>query len=105
MDLITQEEYEAEAKRGGALISFLGIGDLKLIDYNSSPLTLKSGDRIILMSDGLYKLVPDEEIRTVAENFKNISDVLDVFEVKAAKAARIYGVSRDNMTAAIIHIK
>ena len=105
MNLIDQEEYDEESRRGGALISFLGIGDLKLIDYNSSPLTLKSGDRIILMSDGLYKLVPDNEIRTVAENFKNISDVLNVFEVKAAKAARTNGVSRDNMTAAVIHIK
>ena len=57
------------------------------------------------MSDGLYKLVPDNEIRTVAENFKNISDAVDIFEVKAAKAARISGASRDNMTAAIIKVK
>ena len=104
-NLITEEEYEAEKKRGGALISYLGIGDLKLIDYNSSPLPLKSGDRIIIMSDGLYKLVPDDEIRAVAENFKNISDAVDIFEVKAAKAARQSGVSRDNMTAAIIKVK
>ena len=104
-NLITEEEYEREKKRGGALISYLGIGDLKLIDYNSSPLPLKSGDRIILMSDGLYKLVPDEEIKAVVENFKNISDAVDIYEIKAAKAARVDGISRDNMTAAIIKVK
>ena len=57
------------------------------------------------MTDGLYKLVSDDEIKAVAENFKNISDAVEVLEVKAAKAARISGASRDNMTAAIINVK
>ena len=57
------------------------------------------------MSDGLYKLVPDEEIKAVVENFKNISDAVDIYEIKAAKAARVDGISRDNMTAAIIKVK
>ena len=103
--LITQEEYDAELPRGGALISYLGIGNLSLIDYNSSPLRLRSGDRIVIASDGLYKLISDEAIKTVVENFQNISEAVNVFEVKAAKAARISGENRDNMTTAIIKVK
>ena len=104
-NLITPEEYETESRRGEALISFLGIGDLRLIDFNNIPLSLKSGDSIILMTDGLYKLVSDEEIRTVVNNFRNISDALDVLEIKASKAAGSRGISRDNMTAVIIKLK
>ena len=105
LNLISEEEYAEESRRGGALISYLGVGGLDLIDYNTLPLPLKSGDKILLMTDGLYKLVPEEEIRAVAENFSNISATLEIYESKAEKAAAKAGVRRDNMTAAIIKVK
>lgn len=103
--VIGEEEYQQEEKRAEALISYIGIGNLSLIDYNNSPLSLNSGDKIIIMSDGLYKVVRDDEIQRVIENFRNCSEALQALEMKAKKAARIDGISRDNMTVAIISIK
>ena len=57
------------------------------------------------MSDGLYKLVSDEEIGSVLSNFGNIEDALKALELKAQKAARSSNIKRDNMTSALIKIK
>ena len=102
--LIDDEELENEKDRVEALISFLGIGELKLIDYNDAALQLMKDDKILIMSDGLYKLVPDEEIARVVLNFNNIGEALQALEMKARKCARMNGISRDNMTAALIKI-
>ena len=103
--IIGKEEYKQEEKRAEALISYIGIGNLSLIDYNSFPLSLKTGDKIIIMSDGLYKIVQENEIQRVIENFHNCSEALQALEMKARKAARSNGISRDNITVAIISIK
>ena len=102
--LINEAEYESESLRAEALISFLGIGELKLIDYNDKPLSLMKDDKIIIMSDGLYKLVSDDEIFRIVDNFNNIGDALQALDMKAQKNAKNY-ISRDNMTVAIIKIK
>ena len=103
--ILDQKTFESEDVRGDALISFLGIGNLSLIDYSNSSLKLQSDDRIILMSDGLYKIVTDDEIIRVLDNFSNIEDAIKVLEMKAAKNAKRDAVSRDNMTVALIKIK
>jgi protein phosphatase len=103
--LITEEEAAKELRRGEALISYLGIGGCSLNDYSATPIELIEGDRIILMSDGLYKLVPDEEIQRVAENFRNIGEALRALETKTARTAKNQDVARDNVTIAMISIK
>jgi len=102
--LIDEEELENEKGRAEALISFLGIGELNLIDYNDEALQLMKDDKIIIMSDGLYKLVPDEEIARVIDNFNNIGEALQALEMKARKCAKTKSISRDNMTVALIKI-
>ena len=103
--LISREQYEKEQANAGALISFLGMKNLELIDYNDAAVPLKKNDRIILMSDGLYKLVPDEDIRGVLSNFNSICDALQALEMKVGKSASKHGVPRDNMTVMLIQIK
>lgn len=103
--LISEEEFLAEDVRGEALISFLGIGNLALIDYSETPLELQKDDKIIIMSDGLYKIVTDSEIARILDNFNNISEALWALEVKAKKNAKNLAVSRDNMTVALIKVK
>ncbi len=45
-----------------ALTSFIGIGKLKKIDRNIRPLKLLEGDRVLLMSDGVFGTLSDGEI-------------------------------------------
>lgn len=45
-----------------ALTSFIGIGELTKVDRNEEPIKLLPNDRVILMSDGVYNTLNDEEI-------------------------------------------
>ncbi|WP_029319165.1 PP2C family protein-serine/threonine phosphatase [Butyrivibrio sp. AE3004] len=55
------EEAMTNPKRA-ALTSYIGMGDLDLVDQNSNPILLKKHDRILLMSDGVYGTLGDENI-------------------------------------------
>lgn len=103
--LIDSIEFKREDERGEALISFLGIGNLTLIDYNITPFELQTEDKIIIMSDGLYKIVNDSEIARILDNFNNIDEAVQALEMKAKKKTKNLQFSRDNMTIAIIKIK
>ena len=60
---ITKEEYKREEEsQGEALISYLGIDELKLMEINAKPFLLKERDIILLCSDGLYRSLPEQEI-------------------------------------------
>jgi protein phosphatase len=65
---ITQEEALIHPQRE-ALISYLGSGDVPLIDTNRTPIALEHGDMVLLCSDGLYKSLSDEEIRAIVWHF------------------------------------
>lgn len=102
---ISDDEFEAEIKKGEILISHLGLNELNLIDYNSSPLALKTDDVIVLMSDGLYKVLSNDEIFNILDNFSNISEALNALEMKVRKVSKEKQIIRDNMTVAIIKVK
>lgn len=102
---IDEEDYMRESEKAESLISFIGIQNLGLVDYNDAPLELEADDRIIIMSDGLYKTVSDEEISALLENFTSISDAVDVIEAKAEKNAGKRSLNRDNTTFAVIKIR
>lgn len=104
-NVISKEKYIEKMRQGDALISFLGVNGLPKIDINESPFDLKPNDRIIMMSDGLYKLLDDETICRIIDNFNNIKEAQQALELKAQNAAKNKGIKRDNMTVAIVHIK
>ena len=64
---IDKAEYQKEAVRGEALISYLGMGQLPLIDVPREPIAWADGDVLIICSDGLYKSLNDEQITAIVE--------------------------------------
>ncbi len=58
---ITPQEAANNPQRG-ALTSYIGMGRIKKIDRNIRPMQMEDGDRLILMSDGVFGALTDEEI-------------------------------------------
>jgi serine/threonine protein phosphatase PrpC len=55
------EDVANDPKRA-ALTSYLGMGKLESVDRSLRPMQLISGDRILLMSDGVFDALTDSEI-------------------------------------------
>ena len=64
---ISDAEYQKEAPRGEALISFIGMGGLMLIDVNDKGLPLLTGDTVLVCSDGIYRTISDAELCTLLQ--------------------------------------
>ena len=64
---ISEDEYykEAKTRRADALISYLGINELELIDINKKALRLISGDIVVLCSDGITKSLTDDQLKAL----------------------------------------
>lgn len=97
---ITLEKYRAEESKAEALISFLGIGSVSLMDVNEAPLELMQGDIILLCSDGLYKSLSDDRILAIITD--NDFDMQRAADELTAAALRYSGRGQDNTTVAIL---
>lgn len=53
--------------RAAGLTSYLGMGQLKYVDIPDEPVTVMPGDRIILMSDGVYNALTNTELARCLE--------------------------------------
>jgi len=62
---ITMKEYERELAYGAGLISYIGMGNLSLIDSNREPFQLADHDIILLCSDGLTNALTEEQILSI----------------------------------------
>nr|AGS53136.1 hypothetical protein [uncultured bacterium contig00040] len=58
---ITAEAAATDPGRD-ALISYLGVEELELIDFNNNAFALEHGDIVLLCSDGLYRSLSDSDI-------------------------------------------
>lgn len=95
---IDENEYQREAAKGEALISFVGMGGIEVMDINNEPFKLMPSDTILLTTDGLYKALSDEEIKQCLQ----IADVEDALDTLVSKASDIAYRSQDNTTCVII---
>lgn len=57
----TLEEADVNPRRD-ALTSYIGKDFPKYVDFNPQPITLQKGDRVILMSDGVYRALSQQEL-------------------------------------------
>ena len=64
---ISDAEYQKEAPRGEALISFIGMGGLMLIEVNDTGLPTQVGDTVLVCSDGVYRTISDAELRALLQ--------------------------------------
>lgn len=83
--------------KGAGLTSFLGMGSLQYIDLPAAPIRLLPGDRIILMSDGVYNALTDQELtQALAQEPEQAAQA-----IRQAIADKNYQ-NQDNYTAVIL---
>lgn len=99
---MSQEEAMGKRQKE-ALISFLGIGNVSLMDINTQPFEMQTGDTIMLCSDGITKTLPDEQIQKIIT-----ADIVSLEEkartlVRAAVTNNTH--SQDNTSVAILQYR
>lgn len=97
---ITMEAAMADRKKE-ALISYLGMGNVSLMDINMTPFEMQYGDIVMLCSDGITKTLPDSQIKDII-----IADAVKPEQkaealVEAATHANSH--SQDNTSVVLIH--
>ena len=84
---------------GRKVTSFIGMGDLKYMDYSRQAIRLRPGDRLILVTDGVYGAVPPETMAAIFKANQNVSDAAQALEQAVRVAALPH---QDNYTALIL---
>lgn len=83
--------------KAGGLTSYLGMGNLKYVDIPADPVRLRGGDKIVLMSDGVYNALSLLELESALQNpAQQAADAMG--QMIQAKAYR----NQDNYTAVIL---
>lgn len=98
---ISEEEYKKESESGEALISFMGMGGLLMMDISEKPFELVSGDTIFACTDGVYRALSNDKLKElICEGNSAGEKAQRIFD--AVKCADID--DQDNFTGAVIRI-
>ena len=92
---LSYEEIMADRQKG-ALTSYIGVPYLEDVDYNIEPISLEVGDKVLLMSDGIFGTLIEYEMRQICENSKVIAKRLEKNVLLKEKA------TQDNMTVVVL---
>lgn len=95
---LSREDAETDSQRA-AITSYLGKKDDLLIDRNIKGIPLFSGDKVVLMSDGVYGYLPEEELTECLRNEPQKAAA----EVKRAVLAHA-NPHQDNLTIIVLEI-
>lgn len=98
---ISAETYMAEKRRGDSLISFIGMGGIEIMDISKNPLIVQKGDYILVTTDGLFKILSDDQIRKIITSEKDIEDLADDL---ISEASNLASGEQDNTTFVLIKI-
>lgn len=96
---MTLEQAQAQ-KQKEALISFLGIGNVSLMDINDQPFQLQIGDIVLLCSDGISKTLSDDRIKAMMQS--SASSIEEKARTLVMAAVRENTRSQDNTSVAIL---
>lgn len=83
----------------GKLTSFIGMGKLREADLSLRSIAIAPGDRILLMTDGVFNAVPEPVMATLLAQNPNVQQAADALE-QAVLQANVPG--QDNFTAMIL---
>jgi serine/threonine protein phosphatase PrpC len=108
VDLLTQAvngevsfaEVVHDPKRKG-LTSFIGMGELKLVDGSRNRLEIQQGDMLLLMSDGVFNTVSESIIEQTIRETKDAAEAAARLEEKVLARQN---TKQDNFTAIIMEI-
>lgn len=95
---MSMAEYKKKGKQAEALISFLGMGDMALMDIKT--IQLKDQDRILLCSDGLYRALSENVILEVLNYHK--FDMQMAAQALTDEASRRSKRGQDNTSVVLI---
>ena len=100
MDLsnFSEEQIKNERKKAKALISYVGIGGIEIFSINNG-FKILDNDFFLLTTDGLFKILTDEEIKRIILSFDNVDEAADAL-MKAVCREKF----RDNVTFILIKI-
>ena len=90
-----------ENPRCRALTSYLGLADDPAMDFPAEPIPLNSGDKIVLMSDGVFGTLDDETLTRVLVRSPNVVEAAHKLEDAVLMEKK---ANQDNFTAVIIEI-
>ena len=91
----------AENPRCRALTSYLGLADDPAMDFPVEAIPLNSGDKIVLMSDGVFGTLDDETLTRVLVRSPNVVEAAHKLEDAVLMEKK---ANQDNFTAVIIEI-
>lgn len=93
---------EDDVAKGNALISFIGIGGVDVLDVSNNPVKLYENDCILVTSDGLFKPLSDEQI---AEILKSSDDLNLISERFIEECEKYSPVVRDNISFVLMKVR
>ena len=97
---VLSEEEASQDRQRAAITSYLGKQDEVEVDRNINAIPLFSGDKVILMSDGVYNYLPEAELTELL--IQNPADA--AVAVKNATLAK-KNPHQDNLTIIVLGIK
>ena len=65
------DDYQANLDKKNVVISYIGKGNLNLLDFNQKEISLKRNDVIILLSDGVFNAINEDELIMIIKKNNN----------------------------------
>ncbi len=97
--LLSEEEAYGDLQRA-AVTSYLGMSDDLAVDRNINPIPLFSGDKVILMSDGVYGYLSEEELTGLLRQ-----PPMQAAEAVQARLLEKNNPHQDNLTVIVLEIE
>lgn len=93
---------EDDVAKGNALISFIGMGGVDVLDVSNNPVKLYENDCILATSDGLFKVLSDEQIAMILKS----GDDLNLISERLIEECEKYSpYVRDNISFVLMKVR